>query len=194
MCIIETADQCSEKHRDFMLPLGHDWKLCLYFIILFIISITQGESLFLTLHSIFISLKSVFLHLTCHTNSQNGRAKVRDGIISVFRFIVCLRLINTVRNIETWCCFRLCSSQQSDAQPLSLNRGQASSRSCRGCQACWCQFHKHFTLVFYCCSSACWGQFVKQKLMLSSSFRRDQIYKYEIYDFGHTFLCYLSQT
>jgi hypothetical protein len=30
--------------------------------------------------------------------------------------------------------------------------------------------------------------------MLSSSFRSDQIYKYEKYDFGHTLLCYLSQT
>ncbi len=29
---------------------------------------------------------------------------------------------------------------------------------------------------------------------LSSSFRCDQIYKYEIHDFGHTLLCYLSQT
>ncbi len=31
-------------------------------------------------------------------------------------------------------------------------------------------------------------------LMLSSSFRCDQIYRYKIYHFGHTFLCYLSQT
>jgi hypothetical protein len=31
-------------------------------------------------------------------------------------------------------------------------------------------------------------------LMLSSSFRCDQIYRYEIYNFGHTLLCYLSQT
>ncbi len=31
-------------------------------------------------------------------------------------------------------------------------------------------------------------------LMLSSSFRCDQIYKYEIYNFGHTMLCYLSRT
>ncbi len=30
--------------------------------------------------------------------------------------------------------------------------------------------------------------------MLSSSFRCDQIYKYEKYDFGHTLLCYLSRT
>ncbi len=32
------------------------------------------------------------------------------------------------------------------------------------------------------------------RLMLSSNFRCGQIYKYEIYDFGHTLLCYLSQT
>ncbi len=32
------------------------------------------------------------------------------------------------------------------------------------------------------------------RLMLSSSFRCDQIYKYELYDFGHTLLCYLSRT
>jgi hypothetical protein len=38
------------------------------------------------------------------------------------------------------------------------------------------------------------GQFVEQMLMLSSSFRCDQIYKYNIYDFGHTLLCYLSWT
>jgi hypothetical protein len=30
--------------------------------------------------------------------------------------------------------------------------------------------------------------------MLSLSFRCDQIYKNEIYNFGHTLLCYLSQT
>jgi hypothetical protein len=38
------------------------------------------------------------------------------------------------------------------------------------------------------------GQFVEQKLMLSSNFRCDQIYKYQRYDLGHTLLCYLSQT
>ncbi len=32
------------------------------------------------------------------------------------------------------------------------------------------------------------------RLMLSSSFRWDQIYKNEIYNFGHTLLCYLSRT
>ncbi len=32
------------------------------------------------------------------------------------------------------------------------------------------------------------------RLMLSSSFRCDQIYKYELYDFGNTLLCYLSRT
>ncbi len=31
-----------------------------------------------------------------------------------------------------------------------------------------------------------WGWFVEQKLMLGSSFRYDQIYKYPKYDFGHT--------
>ncbi len=31
-------------------------------------------------------------------------------------------------------------------------------------------------------------------LVLSLSFRCDQIYKYEVYIFGHTLLCYLSQT
>ena len=39
-----------------------------------------------------------------------------------------------------------------------------------------------------------WGRFVKRRLVLSSSFRSDQIYKYERYDFGHTLLCYLSRT
>jgi len=34
-----------------------------------------------------------------------------------------------------------------------------------------------------------WGRFVEQKLMLSSNFRCDQIYKNERYDFGHTLLC-----
>jgi hypothetical protein len=33
-----------------------------------------------------------------------------------------------------------------------------------------------------------------KKLRLSSSFRCDQIYKYEINNFGHTLLCYLSRT
>jgi hypothetical protein len=36
------------------------------------------------------------------------------------------------------------------------------------------------------------GRFVEQKLMPSSSFRCDLIYKYDTYDFGHTLLCYLS--
>jgi hypothetical protein len=35
---------------------------------------------------------------------------------------------------------------------------------------------------------------LNKSLMLSSSFRYDQIYKYEIYDFGHTLLCYLRRT
>ncbi len=35
---------------------------------------------------------------------------------------------------------------------------------------------------------------LNKRLMLSSSFRCVQIYKYKIYDFGHTLLCYLSQT
>ncbi len=39
-----------------------------------------------------------------------------------------------------------------------------------------------------------WGRFVEQKLMLSSCFRRDQIYNCRRYDFGHTLLCYLSLT
>jgi hypothetical protein len=38
------------------------------------------------------------------------------------------------------------------------------------------------------------GWFVEQRLMLSSSFKRDQIYKYEIYYLGHTLLCNLSPT
>jgi hypothetical protein len=33
---------------------------------------------------------------------------------------------------------------------------------------------------------------LNKRLTLSSSFRCGQIYKYEIYDFGHTLLCYLS--
>ncbi len=35
---------------------------------------------------------------------------------------------------------------------------------------------------------------LNKRLMLSSNFRCDQIQKYEIYDFGHTLLCYLSRT
>ncbi len=35
---------------------------------------------------------------------------------------------------------------------------------------------------------------LNKRLMLSTSFRCDQIYKYEIYNFGHTLLCYLSWT
>jgi hypothetical protein len=35
---------------------------------------------------------------------------------------------------------------------------------------------------------------LNKRLMLSSSFRCDQIYMYEIYNFGHTLLCYLSPT
>jgi hypothetical protein len=38
------------------------------------------------------------------------------------------------------------------------------------------------------------GRFVEQKLMLSSNFRCDQIYRNERCDFGHTLLCYLSLT
>jgi hypothetical protein len=44
-----------------------------------------------------------------------------------------------------------------------------------------------------------WGKLsvagsLNKRLMLSSSFRCDQIYKYDIYNFGHTLLCYLSLT
>jgi hypothetical protein len=35
---------------------------------------------------------------------------------------------------------------------------------------------------------------LNKRLILSSSFRCDQIYKYKIYNFGHTLLCYLSPT
>jgi hypothetical protein len=35
---------------------------------------------------------------------------------------------------------------------------------------------------------------LNKRLMLSSSSRCEQIYKYEIHDFGHTLLCYLSRT
>ncbi len=35
---------------------------------------------------------------------------------------------------------------------------------------------------------------MNKRLILSSSFRCDQIYKYEIYDFGYTLLCYVSWT
>jgi len=35
---------------------------------------------------------------------------------------------------------------------------------------------------------------LNKMLMPSSSFRCYQNFKYEIYDFGHTLLCYLSQT
>jgi hypothetical protein len=35
---------------------------------------------------------------------------------------------------------------------------------------------------------------LNKRLMLSSSFRCDKIYKYETCNFGHTLLCYLSQT
>ncbi len=35
---------------------------------------------------------------------------------------------------------------------------------------------------------------LNKRLVLSSSFRCDQFYKYTIYNFGHILLCYLSQT
>jgi hypothetical protein len=59
------------------------------------------------------------------------------------------------------------------------------------------RFCKQFTLVicgFSACISICICQqrFVEQMLMLSSSFRRDQIYKCQRYNFGHTLICYLS--
>ncbi len=43
---------------------------------------------------------------------------------------------------------------------------------------------------FYCTEAG----LLNKRLMLSSSFRCDQIYKYKIYNFGHTLLCYLSPT
>ncbi len=36
-------------------------------------------------------------------------------------------------------------------------------------------------------------QFVEHMVMLRSSFRSDQIYKHELYDFGHTLLCCLCK-
>jgi hypothetical protein len=38
------------------------------------------------------------------------------------------------------------------------------------------------------------GPFVKQKLVLTSSFRCDLIHNCHRYDFGHTSLCYLSKS
>jgi len=35
---------------------------------------------------------------------------------------------------------------------------------------------------------------LNKRLMLTSSFRCDQNYKFELYDFGHSLLCYLSRT
>jgi hypothetical protein len=35
---------------------------------------------------------------------------------------------------------------------------------------------------------------LNKRLMLSLSFRCDQIYKFELYDSGHTLLCFLSRT
>ncbi len=37
------------------------------------------------------------------------------------------------------------------------------------------------------------GQFVEHMVMLRSSLRSDQIYKHELYDFGHTWLSYLCK-
>jgi hypothetical protein len=39
-----------------------------------------------------------------------------------------------------------------------------------------------------------WGQFVEQRLALSSSFMCDQFLIWQWYEFGHTLLCYLSRT
>jgi hypothetical protein len=39
-----------------------------------------------------------------------------------------------------------------------------------------------------------WDRFVEQNLMLSSSFRCDQIYNCQSYDFDHALFCYLSLT
>ncbi len=43
-------------------------------------------------------------------------------------------------------------------------------------------------------TKVCRGQFVEQKLMLSSNFGCYQIHNCQRYDFGHTLLCYLSRT
>ncbi len=51
--------------------------------------------------------------------------------------------------------------------------------------------HCHPSLTFV--GNAVAGS-LNKRLMLSSSFRCDQIYNYEIYNFGHTLLCYLSPT
>ncbi len=53
---------------------------------------------------------------------------------------------------------------------------------------CKCSQTSEFTPLYS------WGPFVEQKLMLSSSFKCDQNYKYERYYFGHTLLCFLSPT
>jgi len=39
-----------------------------------------------------------------------------------------------------------------------------------------------------------WGGFVERKLVLSFSFRCDQIQERNCYEYGHTLLCYLRQT
>jgi hypothetical protein len=47
---------------------------------------------------------------------------------------------------------------------------------------------REFSFIF---SSDSEAGLLNKRLMLSSNFRCDQIYKYEIYNFGHTLLCYL---
>ncbi len=79
-------------------------------------------------------------------------------------------------------------------------------------QVCWTKAHGWLQLlgvtkfiivtvmiwVTLCCAtwlvSWAWGQVFVQKFMHSSNSRCDQIYSNERYDFGHTLLCYSSQT
>jgi hypothetical protein len=61
-----------------------------------------------------------------------------------------------------------------------------------------CAFVQGVTYVRHCCidldAQQTRGRIIEQMLMLNSSFKCIQIYKFDRYDFGHTLMCNLRRT
>ncbi len=73
------------------------------FIILFIVSISQQESMFVVLHSDINSLKPGLLHLTGKLYCKKSRSeKVKDGIINLILRIYLIDRYNNISDLATY--------------------------------------------------------------------------------------------
>ncbi len=110
----------------------------------------------------------------------------------------CWKMSNIIYRLELWppeslskskCWYsNTCLYFLKHAFPLNIKNNM------QGCVKRKKIFAKIFYQFFIIFASKAWGGFVEQKLVLSCYFRCDQIYNSQIYEFGHTLLCYLSLT